>query len=87
MGSYFKENREERRITLISLFKRGDEYKEAVDQLVSALFELTVTDDLMKKPRDFILAQHLTVYNRTYEEWVTHLTEMMIACKDCVKPT
>ena len=87
LRSYFKENREDRRITLISLFRRGDEYKEAVEQLVNVLLDLTVTDDPDKKPVEFILAQYLTVYERTCEEWVKHLTGMMISCKDCDKPT
>ena len=41
LRTYFKESEEERRITLINLFKKED--KGAVDQLVSVLMELTLT--------------------------------------------
>ena len=43
LRTYFKESEEERRITLINLFKKED--KGAVDQLVSVLMELTLTTD------------------------------------------
>ena len=85
LRTYFKGSEEERSITLINLFKKED--KGAVDQLDSVLMELTLTTDPKKIPRDFILGQRLMVYKRTYEQWVTHLTNMMIACNDCDRPT
>ena len=86
LRTYYLENKEERRGTLLSLFKSEHEYQERVEQIVSVSIDITVAADLDKKLIDFRLDKYLTVYQKTYKDWLGDLADMMVPCANCDRP-
>ena len=90
LRTYFKKMENERRGTLMSLFKTGR--SEAIQQVINVLLELTLTKEENppnpnKPPKVFGLNQYMTVYERTYESFEDELLSLIVACDECGKPT
>ena len=81
LRTYKIEHMEKRRGILFSLFKNEEEYHEKVEQVVNIFLDITVWSLKQKKPVDY-----MSVYQKSYEDWIGDLTFIMVPCQTCKRP-